>query len=64
MPECLFNRNEVCNMHSCCESQNVSCCHACKYSKCPSRCKKGTKPEGEIPKEEWNDIVKMWEETK
>ena len=43
MPECLFDRNEVCNMHPCCESQNVSCCHACKYKKCPSRCERGTK---------------------
>lgn len=30
-------------MHPCCESQNVSCCHACKHRKCPSRCKRGQK---------------------
>lgn len=29
--------------HPCCESQNVSCCHACKHRKCPSRCKRGQK---------------------
>lgn len=63
--KCIFSNSE-CTHASCCESQGVACCHACKYNKCQSRCKTGTKveKEDEIPEEEWNDIVKMWEETK
>ena len=36
-------KTELCRLHPCCEAQNVSCCHACIYRKCPSRCEKGTK---------------------
>lgn len=60
---CIFGHGE-CAHTSCCESQNVACCHACKYTKCSSRCKKGTRTEGEIPEEEWEKIVKMQEENK
>ena len=49
--DCIFGHGE-CTHVACCESQNVACCHACKYDKCRSRCKKGTKTEGEIPEEE------------
>lgn len=60
--KCIFSNGE-CAHTSCCESQNVACCHACKYTKCYSRCKRGTRTEGEIPEEEWEKIVKMQEET-
>ena len=43
VPECLFDKTVPCRFHPCCEAQNVSCCHACIYRKCPSRCEKGTK---------------------
>lgn len=60
---CIFNDGE-CAHASCCESQNVACCHACMYTKCSSRCKRGTElAEGEIPEKEWDDIVKMWKDT-
>ena len=39
----IFDKTEPCRLHPCCEAQNVSCCHACIYRKCPSRCEKGTK---------------------
>lgn len=42
VPECLFDKTVPCRLHPCCEAQNVSCCHACIYRKCPSRCEKGT----------------------
>ena len=41
--KCIFNGKEDCTHAPCCESQNVICCHACKYKKCTSKCKKGTK---------------------